>query len=594
MSMIGGLPASGNTYQVTVSIDNTQTAASINQMVSGFRSMDANFSAAVSQMRQTMGQLGAQARGQLSEIPNTFAGMGQNAQGAMSSIGRLAASFGVFSTARQLVEGMKDSLTDLRTYTEKMNQDLTNMQLRLAEVQSISGRAGTGGAPVLQEHLELMKYTGMTSEQAMKFTGEFTGEAEIYRPKFTPGDFRRIQQDAARFAMIHGGDTGTHATIAGRLAGYAAPGTGADEIMRQQAEIYRLLNAGAGNTAQLAASFNNALATLVSPTGEGGQVGSARALAGLAVGASRLGAPATVDTTLERFANVMTGQTRSKDWTKFLRGGADEGGLGIKEGTPVESAMGRVFARMERESATGKDLMQWAKDMGISNAAERRTLVGMFNQRFGIQQEMAKPEVTTAEARQVLTDPYTMGRAGFRPELALGRAQAGTRAAQLEQAQQNQLAEIFRARAVTELTRENQIGPQWQAGLDVGQRFDQMITNQVFGQDFKSRQAIDERAAMIYERETRRKLPGHAQFEKEGPTWRNRLFGISDRFVNEDYVMSNQLSADINQAETGRKLGFDAATGRATPDTKLLKDIADGVRKDRPMTVAKPAPSPRP
>jgi hypothetical protein len=591
--------ASSDTYEVIFEVRDSPMAAAIEKSVADARRLDAQWQSTMNSMRQRTAALSEGVGESIRKIPSLFDNIKKSAGDATSEIGRMAVGFAVFTVGRQLITGMRDALVDLRQYTVSMNKDLTDMQLRLAEVQSISGRAGAGGAQVLQEHLDLMKYTGMTSEQATKFTGEFTGEAEIYREKFSPADFQQIQMNAARFAMIHGGDTGTHAAIAGRLAGYAAPGTNADEIMRQQAEVYRLLNAGAGNTAQLAASYNNALATLVSPTGEGGQVGSARNLAGLAVGASRLGAPATVDTTLERFANVMTGQTRSPVWTKFLR---EE--MKIPEGTTAEAAMGPIFARMQRESAGGKDLMQWAKDMGIANAAERRTLVGMYNQRQGIQQEMARPEVTAEQARQVLTDPYTLGRAGFRPELAMGRAVAGTKAAELEQAQQNQLAEIFRQRAVTELTRENQIGPQWAAGLGAGEKFSQMLADVSYGKDITSRQKIDERAAMIYERETNRRLPTGGRYDREGPGGMFGVFGGKPGkygFVDESYVSSNQLSADINQSESGRRFGFDAASGRATgvalDDAEVKKAILetrDHTRKDRPMTVAKPAPGVRP
>jgi hypothetical protein len=610
MSMIGGLPATGNTYQVTVSIDNTQTAASINQMVSGFRSMDANFSAAVSQMRQTMGQLGAQARGQLSEIPNTFAGMGQNAQGAMSSIGRLAASFGVFSTGRQLVEGMRDSLTDLRTYTEKMNQDLVNMQLRLAEVQSITGNVGKDSSKVLQQHLEMMKYTGMTSEQAVGFTGQFVGEAEVSRAKFDPGQFNLIQQQAARFAMVHGGDPTTHAIMAGRLAGFYDP-TGrpvegqAQDVLTRQANLYAGLNLVPGNTANVTRSYVTALARLVSPTGRGGMVGSPEALANLTVAAAGpAGEASGIDTTLEQFARGVTGQGRAGKWQEFLRNE-----LKIPAEAPAEVAMVPVFKRLQEVEATGASLTDYMQKQGLTSSTERLAIASMYRARGLIDVAANRPVISPEEAQKQINEPYILGSRGERRELIYQRAVAGTRAAQIEDAQQNQLAEIFRARAITELTKSHEIGPQWQAGLDVGQRFDQMITNQIYGQDFKSRQAIDERAAMIYERETRQKLPGHAKFEKEGASWQSTLFGISDRFVNEEYVLGNQLSADINAAESGRRFGFNAASGAATgkamvddPEVKKAiietrdhaRDTRDHTRKDRPMTVAKPAPSPRP
>jgi hypothetical protein len=603
MSMIGGLPSSGNTYQVTVSIDNSQTAASINQMVAGFKSMDANFSAAVGQMRQTMGQLGAQARGQLSEIPNTFAGMGQSAQGAMSDIGRLAASFGVFSTGRQLVEGMRDSLTDLRTYTEKMNSDLVAMQTRLAEVQSITGRAGGSQADVVKEHLQVMRYTGMTSDQAREFTGEFVGEAEVSRAKFDPQQFNIIQQQAARFAMVHGGDPATHAIMAGRLAGFYDP-TGrpiegqAQDVLTREANLYSGLNLVPGNTAAVARSYVTAMARLVSPTGAGGMVGSPEALANLTVAAAGpAGEASGIDTTLEQFARGVTGQGRAGKWQEFLRNE-----LRIPAEAPAEVAMDPVFKRLQEVEATGASLTDYMQKQGLTSSTERLAIVSMYRNRGLIEAAANRPVLSPEEAQQQINAPYDINSNAYRPNLDILRSQANTQAILLERAQQNQMAEVFRSRAISELTQQNEIGPEWQAGLDLGQRFDQMISNQVFGKDFTTRQKIDERAAMIYERTTGRKLRGHAQFEKEGPTWRNRLFGIGDRFVNEDYVMSNQLAGDINESETGRRFGFDAASGagrgRAIVDDaetkKDIKDIVAGVRKDRPMTVARPAPSPKP
>lgn len=596
---------SSDTYEVIFEVRDSPMAAGIEKMVADARRLDAQWQSSMNSMRQRSAAMADGAGESVKKIPSLFDNVKKSAGDATSEIGRMAVGFAVFTVGRQLVSGMRDALVDLRQYTVTMNKELTDMQLKLAEVQSITGRAGAGGAQVLQEHLDLMKYTGMTSEQATKFTGEFTGEAEIYREKFSPADFQQIQMNAARFAMIHGGDTGTHAAIAGRLAGYAAPGTNADEIMRQQAEVYRLLNAGAGNTAQLAGSFNNALASLVSPTGEGGQVGSARTLAGLAVGASRLGAPATVDTTLERFANVMTGQTRSPKWTAFLR---EE--MKIPEGTTTEAAMGPVFARMQRESAGGKDLMQWAKDMGIANAAERRTLVGMYNQRQGIQQEMARPEVTVEQARQVLTDPYTMGREGFRPELAQRRAEAGTKAAELDMARQEQMAEVFRARARTQLTQENLIGPRWRAGLGPAERASKTLQESIYGTDAVENQRIDERALQIAERELGVRPRGETEFIRQESSAAGKakymIPGYSavheSIYAGLGYTQGNQLPHDINEMISARRFGIDpstgAATGRATVDDpevkKAILETRDHTRKDRPMTVAKPAPSPKP
>jgi hypothetical protein len=245
--------ASSDTYEVIFEVRDAPMAAGIEKMVADSRRLDAQWTSTMNNMRQRTAALADGAGDSVKKIPSMFDGVKKSVGDATSEIGRMAVGFAVFTVGRQLITGMRDALVDLRQYTVTMNKELTDMQLKLAEVQSITGRAGAGGAQVLQEHLELMKYTGMTSEQAMKFTGEFVGEAEISRAKFDPGQFNLIQQQAARFAMVHGGDPTTHAIMAGRLAGFTIPRGGRSRgrprtFSQEQANLYAGLNLVPGNT----------------------------------------------------------------------------------------------------------------------------------------------------------------------------------------------------------------------------------------------------------------------------------------------------------------------------------------------------------
>lgn len=599
----GGYGGSIDTYEVVVAVDDSRAVASIDQIAAKAQNMDRQFTAAVSQMRAAMAQMSAQSSRQLSEVPDSFAGIGRNAGTATSAIGRLVSSLGLLSVGREIVSGMRDAFSDLRTYTEKLNADLVTMQSRLAEVQSITGRAGGSQREVIQEHLDVMKYTGMTSQQAAEFTGEFVGEAEVSREKFRPDQYAQIQRQSARFAMIHGGPASAHAILAGRLAGFYRPVPGqedrqAEDIMTQQANLYAGMNLAPGMTAAVNQSVVTAMSRLVSPTGKGGMVGSPEALVNLAVaGAKPAGDPSSIDTFLEQFARGVTGQSRSKQWTSFLR---DE--LRIPAEAPAEVAMGPIFKRLEEVQARGQSLSGYLKDVGgLSSSEERRAIVGMFENRDLYEAARTRRRLSPEQARRQLEDPYTLGTDAFRGNLALGREQAGLQAVQIEQAQMNQTAEIFRTRAVAQLTQQNRIGPTWQAGLGAGERLDQMLTNAVLGKDFVERQLIDQTAAQLYEQQTGRILPGHAQFNREGPGLWKQMTGISHTFVNEEYVLANQFSADVNASESGRRLGFDAATGARTGKAlvdeemkKAILDTRDHTRKDRPMTVAKPAPKPRP
>lgn len=483
------------------------------------------------------------------------------------------------------------------------------MQLNLAEVQSITGNVGKDSSKVLQQHLEMMKYTGMTSAQAVGFTGEFVGEAEVSRAKFDPGQFNLIQQQAARFAMVHGGDPATHAIMAGRLAGFYDP-TGrpvegqAQDVLTRQANLYSGMNLVPGNTANVERSVVTAMARLVSPTGTGGMVGSPEALINLAVAAAGpAGEASGIDTTLEQFARGVTGQGRAGKWQQFLRNE-----LKIPAEAPAEVAMVPIFKRLQEVEATGASLTDYMQKQGLTSSTERLAIASIYRNRGLIDVAANRPVISPEEAQRQINEPYVLGAKGERRELIYQRAVAGTKAAEIEDAQRNQLAEIYRQRAVTELTREHEIGPQWAAGLGAGGSFMNMMANMVYGQDYQSREKIDVRAATIFERETNRRLPTGRMRDEQG----YGLLGIKGSrygFVDESYVLGNQLAAEMNQVTSGNRFGFNAATGAATgkalvddPEVKKAiietrdhaRDTRDHTRKDRPMTVAKPAPSPRP
>lgn len=586
-----------DTYEVIFAVDDSEAAKAIDRTVAAARRMDQQFQQSVTRMNQYTARMADQAGDamkrpsqEMPQITNHFAKIGEFAKSATSEIGRMAASFVLFTAAREIISSMKDGLSDLRSYTEKMNNDLISMQTRLAEVQSITSRAGGSQAEVIAEHLDLMKYTGMSSEQAKTFAEEFTGSAEVARGKFDPGEFAQIQRNTARFAMIHGGDIGSHAILAGRLAGMAAPGTTAEQLTTRQANIYGLLNLAEGRTQAVSGSYAEALSKLVSPTGAGGMVSSPEALAQLAVGASKVAGAGAIDTRLEQFSRAATGMSRSKDWTKFLR---EE--LKINPEASADEAMKPIFDAMERAGAQGMGPARFLRSKGMTNSAEVLAVAGMYGQRQFIYDAQARAPMTTAESNQTLTDPYTPGTVGFRGNLAQQRERASLQAVEIENAQREQIGMLFRDRAKRQLTQEGQIGERWRAGLGIVESAQIKSTDFTFGKGTYEQQKIDERALQLAERAYGKRVRGHDEYMRSFGSLNMATGKHEDNYAGYGYAASNQVLSDIADLDDAKKVG-DRSGPSAWDDPgkpKKVEIVTDHSRKERPMTVPKPAPRPR-
>jgi hypothetical protein len=307
---------------------------------------------------------------------------------------------GVF---RELVSVLAQARQEAQQFGDK------TMQLRdsLRDIASVRGQAGVSDE-LIKETLDLRKKSGMTATEAHSFTEQFLGEAEAFRDKMDPKEFQRLSEQAARYAVVVGGDVGTRGKLAGRLMALAAPGTKADDIMNDMNEANRIIESGSGKAHLVTTSYTNLAATMLQPGGTG-RVGSARTLAILAMAASRVGGESEVDTNVERFAKAVQGGTTSKPWREFLKG------AGVKEGMKVEESMQVVFDKMEGAAQSGRDLDRYLQDMGIQRTEERRTLVAMFGQRESMNVELA---------RRVQAKPGQ--------ETAAGRIDAGTRSREVQ------------------------------------------------------------------------------------------------------------------------------------------------------------------
>lgn len=596
---------SNDVYEVIFEVRNSPLMAGIEESLAGAKRLDAQWQSTINSMRQRTAALKDSAGQDIPKTQGMFANLGLSAGDAGRQITRMAASFLVFQAGRELVSGMRDALVDLRDYTVTINKELTGMQSNIAELQSITGRAGESNAHVIQEHLELMKYSGMTSQQAIKFASAFTGEAEISREKFDPRQFAMIQQNAARFAMIHGGDAGTHAMLAGRLAGLYQPVEGkedqqARDIATKQADLYSRLNMAPGETEPLTAVFAAELGKLVSPTGKGGMVGSPEALANMFVAAAKTARdPGEVGTRIEQFSRAMTGLNRSKDWAKFLRGAPGEGGLGVGPNARAEEAMVPLFKVLEQVQARGESIPGFLKSKGLANSQEILAISGMFEGRELYETVRKKKPLSAEEAQEVLTKPYTLG--GGRLDLLQSQNEAKKTAVRIEQAQRGQLAEVFRGRAEAELLQQRQIGPEWEAGLGPAERAAYKAQETIHGTGTVVRQKIDALALKMAEREYGMMPKAEAEFNRyESSAVGKAKYMIpgysaihEDKYAGFGYTQSNRLAEDVNEMAEAKALGIDAATGKALAGRKIekhLEDISHGVRKDRPMTVARPAP----
>jgi hypothetical protein len=447
---------------------------------------------------------------------------------------------------------------------------------------SVQGKTGAQSSEVIRDHLEMMKQTGMSTREAHDFTEQFLGEAEAYKDRMDEGQYKKLQTDTARFAMVQGGETGMHAKLAGRLISYARQGATAGEIEAQQAEIYRILNLGSGRTAGIGTSYVQAAGGLVAPAGQaGGMVGDMRSLAVMAMAASRTTGEGGVDTKISNFARAMTGNVGrgGTGWNEFLRTE-----LGIKEGTTAENAMAPVFGAMEGAQAQGRDLATWLREKGLANNQMANTIVEMYRQRKEMATQLkSRDRETPASAAAGLEEAYRT-----RPELRQRMADAQVNVAEAEIGQQGEMAREMRTRARAELLREGKIGPRYEATAGTMESAADVARKQIFGVSHDEAM-IDQRAIAVAERTLGLRVRRTATGYKPG--------SLSD---TGSYTASNQLESDLRQAvDNPQKLymGPDAQMHTIREIGQLLK--AQGLTDQRIQATlarisAKPMAAPNP
>jgi hypothetical protein len=318
-----------------------------------------------------------------------------------------------------------DTLRDAHKESDDLAAATTRVRDSLRDIRALSG-AGPVSDEFLRTHLQFIRDTGLTQTQAHDFIEQFLGEAEASRGKMaSPEEFSRLQNVGAQYGAALGGDIGSHAKILGRLVGIGPQGQTAEDVMGQFAEVTRIMNYGSGELSLAMKSLSNAAAFTLQEGGTG-PVGSARNLAVLGMGASRLGSESTIDTTIMQFMRATTGAGTEK-WREFLRGDVAGGGLGVKEGTKIEEAMIPLFRAMEKVAnipaltgtredqarqaqaiaaggtQQGKDLDTWLREQGMTSMEERRSVIGMFSQRQTMTEMLgAAPEATGATAADVV------------------------------------------------------------------------------------------------------------------------------------------------------------------------------------------------
>jgi hypothetical protein len=464
----------------------------------------------------------------------------------------------------------------------------------------------------MRSQLGFMKQTGMTATEAHTFQEQFLGEAAAYTGRLAPGEQERLQTFGAQYATTLGGDVAPRAQLYGRLLSLGGQNRTAEQIVGEAAEVNRLLEAGSGETDRLTQSLLNASASMVQPGGTG-SVRDIRSLAALAMGASRLGSPSTVDTTLMQFARAAQGQG-TPEWGQFVRGE-----LGVQEGTKVEDAMVPLFDAMRQAQAQGRALPDWLKEKGLTQVEQQRAVIGMFGQGESMLSELRGPVRATAETARAqvgafYADPLAGGRRLDEANLETARIEAGMR-------QEERRSLLIAAQA--EAIRQGRVGPEATGANAV----ETMIAKKI-GDLTPDERVINEIAEQMFEKRTgqrfERTAPG---FMAQAAGWaamglprlaagaagmfdpamgrrmteemRRDQAGIEGRVQSWQGVQANDLQENIVRAQGLRAVGgWDQSTlmwgprgrttvgeferseqARGTSQAEIAKKIADALQR---------------
>jgi hypothetical protein len=553
---IGGAGAD-DVYAVVFQVDDSDEARAVQASIARQKQLHA-------QWQSTMGSMN-QAAGGASKATD-------QASKAMGGLGDAAGKVG--DTVKSLFRGLAESapaILAVRAITAAMTQGVAEaakladqtqaMRDSLRDIVGITGGGGVGAKP-LAEHLQLMQAAGMSSQEAHGFRETFLGEAEAYKDRMKPEEYEELQTRSAKMAMSFGLKPETMAMLSGRLISRAAPGTTAGGVIGEAGEIQRLLQSGSGVTSRIMDSYLQSMSSLTNAQGTG-LVSSPRSLAVMAAGASRLGPESTIDTTLENFSKAVGGLTRNKDWSKFIRED-----VGIKESTPVEIGMEKLFQKMEQVSGPGarftpeqlksdagaqkqlaemtegqgeqgRNLYAYLKEQGLKDTQALRSVVGMFGQREILRREMGRPQeerMGAAEVEAKITEAYDPRSERGR---ALRRRQADAHlvAAEVEQGKDYEEARRFRIDAAANLRQARVLSPENMAEQEMK---DYLTGKKLTGEPGEQVRLVEQEAFRLAMKEKGMKFeeapfnaPGHIEGEGGGGfdpgargAWSRRILGF--------------------------------------------------------------------
>lgn len=508
-----------------------------------------------------------------------------------------------------LFQAFSNSLRESLELSKQLAEQTNTIRDSLRDVRALQGPGAGVSDQVLRTQIDLIKASGMTATEAHDFVAQYLGEAEAYRGKAGAGEYERLETMSAQYSVAKGGDPQLRAKVAGRLLGMGGEDRTAESVMGEMAEVNRLLELGSGNTVRLTKSWLNASSSMLAEGG-GGAVGSARNLAALAMGASRLGSEYSVDTTLEQFGKAVQGFGPEK-WQTFVKEG-----LGVKEGTKVEDAMRPMFAWMEQQQAHGRDLNAVLQEQGLDRTEMRRSLVGMFNQRQYVMGELDRPGSLSPGGRMAGIGEVQQTISGFQRsrEGQARLAEAEVLGAQTEIGMRHEEVNIWRRRAYANLLQTGELGPEAIAGKTL-----ENLLAKSAGTTAEE-MMIEKRAREMFEKENQTKLgtdPSQANLHKvvgivAGETAARTL----DQYTG---VRSNQLQRDIQDYRDAMSVGDRGRTttlgptgkqmttqefeayyrqqGRSDDEVKtLMKGVADRMQNERrrPMAAIAPARRVRP
>lgn len=537
----GGIGAD-DVYEVVFQVDDSDEARAVAASIARQQRLHAQWQSTMNAMNQAA-RSAADSTGKARTAMDALNdAVGKVGDGVQSLFRGLAESTPALLAVRAITAAMAQGVEEATQLADKTQQ----MRDLLRDIVGIQGGGGVGARP-LAEHLQLMQQAGLTSAEAHGFREQFLGEAEAYKDRMKPEEYEQLQSRSARMAMAYGLKPETMALLSGRLISRMQPGAKATDVIGQAGEVQRLLQAGSGVTSKLMESYLQSMATLTNAQGTG-QVGGPRQLAALAMGASRLGPESTVDTTLENFAKAVTGLTRNKDWTRFIRED-----VGIKEGTTAERGMVPLFQRLEKEQAQGRDLMTFLAEQGLKDTQARRSVVGMYGQRDILMRELNRPEAERVGAAQVeekVTEAYEdRGERGR--VLRRRQAEAKVTAAEVEVGKDYEEAQTLRREAYANLLKRRELGPETKADQAIQDFLSgKAITNVSEQQRMIEREAYrlgQERFGMVFE--------GAPFAEKGGQVEGGKGMGPDARGAWTRRIQGFELAENIKRAQDSAAVG---------------------------------------